>query len=244
MRTGIIDIGNTALKAGIFEDRRIVDFSFSPKIETFHNFFRGIDEMMVASVAGISKEVRDEVRSLPLSDDRVIFWDKYNPNIRLPFRCERTETVGIDRLALAAGAVALYPESNVLCIALGTCVTYNLITSDGVFLPEAISLGLSARLRAMHREAPALPLIELSAKDTSFATDTTENMLHGSLYGLWYEILGYIEQHGKQRENLITIITGGDLVYYEKYVSKSLRIFAIPNLVLKGLDEILQHNKK
>jgi type III pantothenate kinase len=265
MTTGIIDIGNTALKAGVFEDGRMMRSLYAPRVEDLNDFFCstkktqgardtdvsdcGIEKLLVASVADITDEVRNAaIRILPSS--KVIFWDKQISSARLPFSIdsEYLKTVGIDRLAIAAGAAAQYPKSNVLCIALGTCVTYNFVSGSGVFRPGAISAGLSARLRAMHNEAPALPLVRaadhinmlpLSGGDI---VGTATGILHGCVNGLWYEMQGYINEYNTRYDNLTVLITGGDLIYYEKYVSGISRIFATPNLVLKGLNEILQYN--
>ncbi|MDR0618381.1 MAG: type III pantothenate kinase [Bacteroidales bacterium] len=255
MITGVIDIGNTALKAGVFENNRMMRFLYAPNVEDFNDFFCGpngasvVEKMLVASVAGISDEVRNAVLQI-LPDSKIIFWDKPVPALRLPFSIcnEYWSATGIDRFALAAGAVAQYPKSNVLCISLGTCVTYNFVSKDGVFEPGAISAGLSARLRAMHNEAPALPLVRaddyiniLPLNDESIV-DTSTSILHGCVNGLWYEIRGYIDGYNARYGGLTVLITGGDLIYYEKYVSGIYRIFATPNLVLQGLNEILQYN--
>jgi type III pantothenate kinase len=247
--TGIIDIGNTTLKAGVFEDGQIARSLCTVRVEDFNDFFCGIEKMLVASVAGISDEVRSAVLQI-LPSSKIIFWDKPVSALKLPFSIdsERLKTTGVDRLAIAAGAAAQYPKRNVLCIALGTCVTYNFISSDTVFKPGAISAGLSMRLRAMNNDAPALPLVhaadyaDILPLDSGSVIDTPISMLHGSVNGLWYEMLGYINEYSTQYNNLTVLITGGDLVYYKKYVSGISRIFATPNLVLQGFNEILQYN--
>jgi type III pantothenate kinase len=264
MIAGIIDIGNTAIKAGVFENGRMVRFLYAPRTQDFSDFFcgkggtgidgdaggAGVEKMLVASVVGISDEVHDAVMQI-LPSSKIIFWDKSLPDaLRLPFsvNSKYLKTLGIDRLALAAGAVAQCPRSNVLCIALGTCVTYNFISSDGFFKPSAISAGLSARLRTMHNEAPVLPLVyaadhvNILPLNNENIINTQTSILHGCVNGLWYEMQGYINEYSARYDNLTVLITGGDLIYYEKYVSENSRIFATPNLVLKGLNEILQYN--
>lgn len=244
MKTGVIDIGNTALKAGIFEDRELIDFVYSPEINTLEIFFNGVDSVIVGSVTGIPDNLRRVLKNFD-----VLFWDKFSDEISLPFDilCNYAQTIGIDRLALVAGALALYPKENVLIISLGTCVTYNMLNSGGGFVPGAISAGLSMRLRAMHRDAPALPNVELNdfRENTGIPINNTEtSMLNGCIMGLWYEIQGYIDQYSGEYENLKILLTGGDLKCYDGRVSESLRIFASPNLVLQGLNEILRYNKK
>ena len=69
---------------------------------------------------------------------------------------------------------------------------------------------------------------------------TISSMLSGAVRGLILEIDGFIQEYEKSYENLKVILTGGDAKLFEKELKNG--IFADPNLVLKGLNEILIYN--
>src|SRR5207247_4232758 len=81
---------------------------------------------------------------------------------KLPFTTPvgKPETIGADRLALAAAAVYFYPEKNNLVIGLGTCITYNFINKKNEFIGGSISPGLEMRLRSLHEFTAKLPLVK------------------------------------------------------------------------------------
>jgi type III pantothenate kinase len=71
--------------------------------------------------------------------------------------------------------------------------------------------------------------------------DTTENaILSGVVNGLIAELDGIIDQYNKKFEGLRVILCGGDARFFENQLKAS--IFASPELVLIGLNSILNHN--
>ena len=49
-------------------------------------------------------------------------------------------------MILAAGTVLVFPAKNCLVIDAGTCITYDLVTSNGVYEGGAISPGLAFKV--------------------------------------------------------------------------------------------------
>ena len=62
----------------------------------------------------------------------------------------KPETIGADRLALAAAAVHFFPVKNNLVIGMGTCITYNFINQYNEFVGGAISPGMEMRFKSLH----------------------------------------------------------------------------------------------
>ena len=144
-------------------------------------------------------------------------------------------------LAVASAVAGLYPGEDVLCIVFGSCVTYNVVDARARFLGGAISPGLNMRLRAMHRFTEALPLVDIrQERDTETINNTETALYSGALDGLRYEVEGYISRYRKRFPNLRVVLTGGNSGYFEK--SLNYVIFAHQNLVLTGLNEILDLN--
>ena len=92
---------------------------------------------------------------------------RLNAQTKLPFTIsvDKPETVGADRLALAAAAVHFYKEKNNLVIAFGSCITYNFINQYNSFLGGSISPGMDMRFTSMNAYTAKLPLIKVDTKN-------------------------------------------------------------------------------
>ncbi len=130
----------------------------------------------------------------------------------------------------------------VLCIDMGTCVTYDFITADGTYLGGAISPGLTMRYKAMHTFTAQLPLVETSKlqKQKLIGASTQESMQSGAFNGFIFEILGFIEAYQRNYENLQCLICGGDAALLDTQLKNS--IFVRADLVAEGLNTILNYN--
>ncbi|MEM1408825.1 MAG: pantothenate kinase, partial [Bacteroidota bacterium] len=60
------------------------------------------------------------------------------------------------------------------------------------------------------------------------------------VHGIIGEIEGFIHRFSKAFQPLKVVMCGGDTYFFENKVKA--RIFAAPELVLRGLNRILQHN--
>src|SRR5258706_6770514 len=87
---------------------------------------------------------------------------------KLPFTTPvgKPQTIGADRLALAAAAVHFYPKKNNLVIGMGSCVTYNFINKYHEFVGGALSPGMGMRLKTMHQFTAKPPLVKGDSKLT------------------------------------------------------------------------------
>ncbi len=154
---------------------------------------------------------------------------------------QSTSTLGSDRIAASVGAFSLYPSQNVLTIDAGTCIKYNFVNTNNEYIGGAISPGINMRLRSMNHFTSRLPLVQFDFNyEKLTGTSTEESLLSGALIGSVTEIESMIERYSDKYENLITVITGGDADYLCKQVKS--RFFAHPDIVLNGLNTILNLN--
>ncbi|MBU0764140.1 MAG: type III pantothenate kinase, partial [Bacteroidetes bacterium] len=160
----------------------------------------------------------------------------------LPFinKYKTPQTMGKDRIAAVAGAQALFPSSCVLVIDAGTAVTYDFINSAGEYMGGNISPGLSIRFRALNAFTGKLPLVEKREKHPFLATDTEEAIVSGVQNGLLFEMDAYIDEIRNRYRDAKIILTGGDCNFFDKKLKNT--IFAEPDLVLTGLNKILEFN--
>jgi type III pantothenate kinase len=139
------------------------------------------------------------------------------------------EKVGNDRLAAAVAANHLRTAGRAaLVVDLGTALTVNLISPEGVFLGGAILPGLGTSAVALHEMTDLLPLVNvhgLKAPPEALGSSTSEAMLSGLYWGAVGAIRALGRELGKRfPEPPEMFVTGG---------------FAEP--VLSGLDADAHH---
>ena len=234
-----IDIGNTRVKAGVFSGNEIVKtFSFdhwSLDIVVELKSALDIDRIIAGSVRSLNKKEKIWFKHAP----DVILLDHLTP---LPVRIgyHTPETIGADRVAVIVGAWNMFKHESSLVIDAGTCITYDLIQSDGTYLGGNISPGLRMRLMAMHKFTQKLPQTDLSEWLIDMGTDTKTALQAGAQTGAMYEIRGFIQSYRELFEKLNILLTGGDSHFFVNKLKT--KIFVTPELALQGLNGILEFN--
>ena len=231
-----IDIGNTALKFGIFEGDTLQQQGTS---------FEALKDAVVShvKVAIVSSVVLEHPVMNWLCDNAIPFLTLSN-SLTLPFSIAYTtpDTLGVDRIAAAAGAMNRFPNQNSLVITAGSCITYNVIDAKGVFLGGAISPGVRMRFEALHHFTAKLPLVNIDPKaDVQWIGSDTKTSIETGVYrAVLNELEGFIRQFDADFENLNILICGGDAPFLVSHLKNN--IFATPSLILEGLNYILQLN--
>jgi len=150
------------------------------------------------------------------------------------------ETLGLDRLAAAVGAWTLAPGRTLLVIDMGTAITYDLVSSEGVYLGGNIAPGAQLRFRSLHTHTGKLPLVEPIIQFDSFGKDTVSAIRAGVMQGIVHEVHGYLEHFTVEYPDLFAFLTGGDSIYFAENLKSG--IFVSKNLVLTGLNAILNYH--
>lgn len=230
----VIDIGNTRVKWGVFERERMTSSGVSAEDDMADLDFDGCDRIIVSSVR--------ETQQYGFSDKKTLYFDHQTP-VPLQLDYQTPETLGLDRIAGAVGVYQEFPITDCLLIDAGTCVTYDLITKQGLFKGGSIAPGLQMRLQAMHQFTGRLPEVKLTGEDEiSYpAKSTVENMKTGAYNGILHEIEGYISSLKEDFPDLCVILSGGDASYFESTIKAP--IFVRPEIILTGLNRILLHNE-
>ena len=152
----------------------------------------------------------------------------------------KPETIGADRLALAAGGVHFYPGKNLLIISLGTCITLNFVNKYRELIGGSISPGLEMRLKSLQDYTAKLPFVKPKADVPLIGYDTETNILAGVILGMAYELEGFITDYQAKFDNFNVVLTGGDMQHLASHLKS--RIFADPELIFKGLYAISEVN--
>lgn len=238
----VIDQGNTFNKIGVF-DKGQLEYSYSSKsfdetsfqkIEKTHH----IDNVIISSVRS-NKELTALHNIAKGVCGNILTLDSDTP---IPIKNEylSPKTLGKDRIAALVGAYQLFPKSPKLIIDAGTAITIDYLRSDNVFNGGNISPGLQTRFNSLNQNTGKLPLLQLNNIVPFLGQNTNEAIWSGVQNSLIFEIEGYINHFNILDANTKTILTGGDVDFFANNLKN--RIFVIPNLVLTGLNTILDYN--
>lgn len=241
----IVDIGNSRLKAALFEDglitqRWVSDDCRAERLEALLAEVPGAERAIVASTAQADAAYAACLRR------RIPFVVEFDNRTPVPLRngYGSPATLGADRMAAAVGGAALWPARNLLIVDFGSAITQDVVTADGVYRGGSISPGLSMRFRALHDYTGRLPLI--GAEDWNdyrpdeIPATTREAMVAGVVGGIVAEVAERMRRYASRYADPVTIFTGGDAVFFEKRFKNT--IFANHDLVLTGLNTILDYN--
>lgn len=233
----VIDNGNTRIKVAIFSGSKLHEkfmFTSNPELKSFLKN-KTFDHCIVSSVSQSS----DEVLSWISTSGKKL---SLTANLPVPIKIlyATPQSLGVDRIAAVCGAVELFPNQNCIVIDAGTCINYEFVDAQANYHGGAISPGIQMRFDALHKFTARLPLIKEIEKTDLVGNSTESCMKSGVSNGVLAEVSGIIEQYSQKFPNLGVILCGGDASFFETNLKHT--IFAAPNLVLLGLNSILQHN--
>ncbi|MBT3797135.1 MAG: type III pantothenate kinase [Flavobacteriaceae bacterium] len=237
----IIDIGNTNGKIAVFKHDKIVKVDTvktSNIIEGINKFTQKYKAINRAIVSNVSINDNHEIKE-HLSLQSIYFLSE---NLKLPFKnlYKSKERLGSDRIALASAAIKHYPNSNVLVIDAGTCITMDFIDKKGNYHGGSISPGIDMRYSSLNNYTSNLPKLEKNDPSDIIGSSTEDSIHSGIVNGVIFEIRESISEYQGRYEGIKVILTGGDSVFLSKPLKIS--IFANRNFLLEGLNFILNLN--
>jgi type III pantothenate kinase len=232
----VIDSGNSLVKTAVFENNQIVFQSAQPDMDPYIiteilNRFP-IRAAIISDVKGsLQVQLPPKVNTLRMSG---------TTPTPLVMQYESTYSLGSDRLAASVYAWHLFPSQTTLIIQAGTCITFDLVTHACEYKGGAISPGLDLRFQSLNTFTGKLPLVKKKEINFLVGATTEESILSGIMNGSVAEIDATIDRYLLLYPGLNVVLGGGDTFYFDKKLKN--RIFAIENLVLRGLNLILEYN--
>lgn len=235
-----VDIGNTFTKVAVFDgDNLLYQETFSTfgkaGVDLINQNFR-IKNSIISTVKDEDPELLEKLNQLP---GKFIV---LSPEVKLPVtnQYKTPETLGKDRLAAVVGANYMHPSKNLLVIDAGSAITFDFIDAGGIYKGGNIAPGLTMRFKALHEFTSRLPLLAPTDEYSLLGSDTTGAIVSGVQNSIIFETDSYIRELSLRYPGLITLITGGDAKFFDNKLKNP--IFVIPNLVLIGLNRILNFN--
>ena len=235
----IIDIGNTAVKAALFEAKQLITSTVF-KDFTLQNILvfigkQTISDTIVSSVKLVDSDLKQIIQ----------YFNAHllNESTPLPITIDykTPSTLGKDRIAAIIGASFLFPNQDILVFDAGTCLTIDFINKRKIYKGGRISPGITMRYKALNLFTSNLPLCEFSDISMTMGYDTNSSIMSGVQQGILAEVREIINVYKMENKETIIAVTGGDCFFFEKELKIS--IFANPFLVMEGLNEILDYNE-
>lgn len=240
-----LDLGNSALKGGLFDQHQIVD-SWRCPYAAWNTKWRErlAAQSQECTRIGISSVVPDRTHELvALVGDLPVL--HVNHRLQLPFSLayKIPGTLGADRLAAAAAAWHLYGAGprDILVLDAGTAMTYTVIGRDGVLRGGAIGCGPALLSRALADGIAQLPLVTLQFPSTVIGASTEEALQIGILVSYVDQVRGMIARIRDTLEDPpIIVATGG---WHGFLLEHTAAIdHADPFLVLRGINLLMSQN--
>lgn len=252
----VLDVGNTNITCGIYEDDRLTQtfriMSKSPRTSDEFGMticdlagrqgvdIKDIDGVIIASV------VPNIMHSLIASVKKYINVDPLvvAPGVKTGIKVDtpNPREIGPDRIVDAVAAYELY-GGPILVLDFGTATTYDLVTEDGRFTVGITAPGVKISAQALWTGTAKLPEIEIVMPKSILATDTIWSMQAGLMYGQIGQTEYIIRQVKKETgyDELKVVATGGlgRLISNETSMIDEYN----PDLTLEGLRLIYAKNR-
>lgn len=245
----VLDVGNSAIKAGITVDRAIVDSTSlhdvqdDERCERLKAFIdsRRIDRIGCATVVPESRKTIARFASA-IGVAHPFF---VSADVVLPFGMDydTPHTLGADRIATAAAAFMMYGRETgrtTVSVDLGTAVTYEVVSSQGVFEGGAIAPGPGLMARGLHLGTEQLPEAPLEVPRQVIGRSTTEALQSGIIFGLVDSIGGMLDRIAAASGELEVVVTGGWSEMVSPYIDRPHRVD--PYLALHGVRLLMENN--
>jgi type III pantothenate kinase len=239
----VIDIGNTRLKILLFDKNHLVTekhvfdkWKWDELTDWIKKKYNGCAAIL-SSVVHHPEEweiaLRSIVRYLLVLDHRT----------PLPFTnlYKTPETLGRDRIAAVAGAMALLPDKNVLVIDAGTCIKYDFIDHAGNYHGGSILPGITMRYQALQHYTAKLPLVQKQRLDDFIGYNTETAIRTGVQIGVLGEMEGFYHRYKERYETIEIVLTGGDASFFANTLL-NVPVHTVTDLIPLGLIKILLYN--
>lgn len=238
----VVDCGNTQIKIAVFEHNSLLfndSIAYPYWQNDLKNYLKKYPKIKNIIISSVGKIVKEDFLELDFSQNCHFI----SQNDKFPFQnlYKSPETLGMDRMILASGAVLQFPNKHRLVIDAGTCITYDFIDENNNYLGGAIAPGLKLRYQSLHTYTAKLPLLTIAKPEKIIGNSTNQAIHSGVVNGAAFEIEGFISDFCHDKENFIIILTGGDTNFLAKRLKNT--IFANSNFLLESLNQTFQYNQ-
>ena len=247
-----IDIGNSNIKAALFDKNKIIHRLRESDLTRFisslknHSFNQAaICSVVPETTKSLSGKIIEEfnVKPLILTKD-----SKFN----LKNEYKSPETLGIDRFCSAEGAFFLFKNSEkykeykegvyILTVDFGTATTINVIEYPEIFVGGLIAPGIEMMFDSLNKRTAQLPDVDLSHFNSIIGDNTNSAIASGvvtSVVGMIEKTIDLLKKE-RSAKDIFIYITGGNAKKIIPHLD--LDFIYEENLVLYGVNALRMLN--
>src|SRR5687768_3017416 len=188
-----IDIGNTAVKFGVFESSSLVDKFSIPTYPDYaenellfdrlsfirERFFQIASVVVCSVVPELDETFRSAIKDL--LNVTPVFVDK-DSDFGIAIEYQTVDSLGLDRLVNASAAARKYGTPIIVC-SFGTATTIDVVNAKKAFVGGTISPGLRLLAESLHQKTSKLPLVTVEDPGTVIGSSTEGSIRSGVFYG-------------------------------------------------------------
>jgi len=250
-----IDIGNTNIKIGVYQDERLAAHwrvtterhrLADEYLVLLHNLFDlgGIDprEIDGCAISCVVPPLTGEFRTLCRTYFHVepLMVNATTPT-GLRYNVDTPAELGADRIANSLAAFRRY-GGPVIVLAFGTATTFDVITADGEYIGGAIAPGIGISADALFRLAAKLYQVELVRPPSVIGKNTIHHMQSGVILGYAGLVEGLVHRMQAELGTSCPVVATGGLA--ELIAAETEAITTVePYLTLEGLRLIYEMNR-
>jgi type III pantothenate kinase len=242
-----VDVGNTNVKLGVYDDRRLVaSWRLTTRREQTadeygvftHTMLRshGLEPPQVKDVA-VSSTVPAVQRTIEEMATRYFGLSPFvvdpGVNVTLPMRVDYPREVGPDRVVKVLAAVELYGPP-LIVIDFGTATTFECVSPQGEFIGGAIAPGIATSAEALTARAARLFRVDLTRPPSAIGRNTVTNIQSGIVYGYAGLVDGLVARMRAEMEGAPRVVATGGLVGLMDGLARAIDVVN-PHLTLEGL---------
>lgn len=232
MKTIVINIGNTNIRFGLFnEDNCDISWvintkpyrtsdelfaQFSMLYQSYKIEVNDIEKVIIGSVVPqITKAVENAIKKLHQKPPVLV--DRNTPSLVSP----KSKQMGTDIYANLVAAQTLYPNQKKIIFDFGTALTASCLDENGETLGVIIAPGIVTALKSLIQNTAQLPEIELTKPSSVLGLTTETCMQSGMVYGFLGMVEGFIARiNDEVNDDCFVIATGGVSHVYKPLTNK------------------------
>ncbi|MEG1710727.1 MAG: type III pantothenate kinase [Clostridia bacterium] len=220
-----IDIGNTNIKIGVFENDKLKNsWRMAAEVSRTADEY-GILLLNLLESSGITvKDITGGIISsvIPQLNYTIEHMLSFYFNIKpisvnvgiksgLNIKYDNPRELGSDRLVNCVAGLKKYGAPFIL-VDFGTATTYNVVNTDGDFIGGCITLGVKATEESLANSTAKLPRVELVKTNKVIGRSTVKNIQSGLYFGVVGQVNSIITQIRKEMgDNTLRVIATGGL---------------------------------
>ncbi|MGH7358830.1 MAG: type III pantothenate kinase [Candidatus Rokuibacteriota bacterium] len=242
-----VDVGNTNVKLGVYDDRRLVaSWRLTTRREQTadeygvfsHAMLRShgleppdITDVAVSSTVPAVQRTMEEVAARYFGVSPFVV--DPGVNVALPMRVDYPREVGPDRVVKVIAAIELYGPPLVI-IDFGTATTFECVSSGGEFVGGAIAPGIATAAEALTTRAARLFRVALARPPAAIGRNTVTNIQSGIVFGYAGLVDGLVARMRAELDGAPRVVATGGLVGLMDGLARTIDVVN-PHLTLEGL---------